>query len=395
MKLSALLAMLTLGLLVSAPGTSSSQTVQRSGRAFHVAACSMNIGPGKARCHAHIVTDGRGNRLAAQLLPSAVPQGFGPRDLRSAYNITSKGAPSTIIAIVDAYGYPRAGDDLAIYRAKFGLPVCSAANQCFLKYNQLGQRKNYPAEDVGWAQETALDLDMASAMCPNCEIILVEANTNNLADLAAAENEAAALGAYVISNSYGGSEAGTKPVESAYNHPGIAITASSGDQGYGIEFPAASPHVIAVGGTSLVKDPTTGRGWSETTWSDAGSGCSKVYAKPAHQTDTLCPRRMVADVSAVADPDTGVAVYGPVSATASTWLIFGGTSVSAPLVAGIIGTHGHTTSDLKLYEPYSQMWFNDVTAGANGRCKDLYYCTAGPGYDGPTGLGTPKGGNAF
>jgi subtilase family serine protease len=255
---------------------------------------------------------------------------------------------------------------------------------------------HYPVEDVGWAQETALDLAMVSAMCPNCKIVLVEADSSSFADIATAENEAAALGAIVISNSYGGGEAFTKSLDSAYKHPGIAITASSGDEGYGVQFPAASPHVIAVGGTSLYKDASTSRGWYEAAWSGSGSGCSTVYDKPTHQTDALCPKRMVADVSAVADPYTGVAVYAPVSATVSEWLVFGGTSVAAPLIAGVIANHGHATNDKKkLYEPYSQTWFNDVTAGSNGRCGDLYYCTAGPGYDGPTGLGTPNGGKAF
>jgi subtilase family serine protease len=393
MKALAVLAVLSLGLL--GPGAASAQTVQQSGNVFHIAACSTNVGPGQARCHAHVVTDSRGNFVTGQASPSAAPLGYSPRDLRFAYTITSQGSQSTTIAIVDAYGYPNADHDLAVYRRKFGLPDCSAANQCFLKYNQRGQTGAYPVEDVGWAEETALDLDMASAMCPNCRIVLVEADSNSYADLAAAENEAASLGPVVISNSYGGGEYYTKPYDAAYTHPGIAITASSGDEGYGVLFPAASPHVIAVGGTSLFRDTSASRGWFEAAWSGSGSGCSAIYAKPAHQTDALCPKRMVADVSAVADPYTGVAVYAPVSATASEWLEFGGTSVSAPLIAGIIATHGHTTGDKKLYEAYSQAWFNDITSGSNGRCGDLYYCTAGPGYDGPTGLGTPKGGNAF
>ena len=266
MKVSALLAMLTLGLLLG-PGAASSQAVQWTGRLYHVAACSTRIGPGMARCHAHIVTDSRGNGLIGQVSPSAMPQGYGPKDLRSAYKITAMGSPSTIVAIVDAFGYPNAEADLAKYRRTFGLPECSVVNACFLKYNQLGERKDYPAEQVGWAQETALDLDMASAMCPNCKIILVEANSNSDANLAAAVNEAAALGAHVISNSYGGPERHTNSYESAYSHPGVAITASSGDEGYGVEFPAASPHVIATGGTSLFKDPKTARGWSEAAWS--------------------------------------------------------------------------------------------------------------------------------
>ncbi len=254
---------------------------------------------------------------------------------------------------------------------------------------------NYPKQNVGWSQETALDLDMVSAMCPDCKLMLVEANSDSAEDIAAAVNEAAALGAHVISNSYGGSELYSRRFEPAYVHPGIVMTASSGDEGYGVQFPAASPHVIAVGGTSLFKAFGTSRGWYEVAWSDAGSGCSQVYDKPPHQIDPLCPKRMVADVSAVADPETGVAAYAPITSQTSSWVVFGGTSVAAPLIAGVIGAHGGTTSEQKLYKPSSQPGFNDVTVGANGICGDLYYCTAGPGYDGPTGLGTPNGGLPF
>jgi subtilase family serine protease len=339
--------------------------------------------------------------------------------LRSAYNITGVGNPSTTIAIVDAFGYPTAEADLAVYRSRFGLPACTTANGCFRKVNQRGIQGLYPAYDIGWAEETALDLDMVSAMCPACKIILVEATTNSFRDLAAAENTAAALGAHVISNSYGGGEAYSQSVEPSYYHPGIAITASTGDDGYGVQFPASSPHVTAVGGTSLyrgnsVPERTIGvrpavntRGWTETAWSGAGSGCSKIYGKPVWQSDPLCSMRMEADVSAVADPYTGVLVYAPYSqavggvqnrtnpnASSSTWLIFGGTSVSAPLVAGIYGVNGGSVTYGK--NPYNNLnALNDVTSGNNGSCGGTYFCTALPGYDGPTGLGTPNGPSAF
>ena len=141
--------------------------------------------------------------------------------------------------------------DLATYRAQFGLPACTTANGCFKKVNQNGVQGNYPRANTGWSQETALDLDMASAICPGCSILLVEANSASLANLAAAVNRAAAMGAHVISNSYGGSESGSQNTEQLYNYAGIAVTASSGDDGFGVEFPASSPHVTAVGGTTL------------------------------------------------------------------------------------------------------------------------------------------------
>jgi subtilase family serine protease len=343
-----------------------------------------------AHCHAHVVTDAAGHALATKQPPVS---GYGPSDLRSAYKVTGSGSSSTIIAIVDAYGYTNAERDLGTYRTQFGLPACTTANGCFKKLNQNGVQGSYPAQNTGWAQESALDLDMASAMCPSCKIYLIEATTASYSNLATAENTAASKGAHAISNSYGGGEAGTTGYESAYNHAGIAITVSSGDSGYGVEFPASSPHVTAVGGTHLVRDGSS-RGWNETVWSGAGSGCSTVYAKPSWQHDASCSKRTVADVSAVADPNTGVAVYGPVSATRSGWLVFGGTSVAAPLIAGVYGVNGGSVNYGS--NPYSNTGaLFDVTSGSNGSCGGSYLCTGKVGYDGPSGLGTPNGVAAF
>jgi len=301
------------------------------------------------------------------------------------------------VAIVDAYDNPNAETDLAAYRAQFGLPACTTANGCFRKVDQRGGTA-YPAGDTGWGQEIALDVDMASAVCANCKIVLVEADSNSYANLGAAVDTAAALGASSISNSYGGGEFnGETSYESHYNHPGTAITVSSGDGGYGVEFPAASRYVTAVGGTSLTRSATT-RGWSETAWSGAGSGCSAYITKPSWQTDTGCARRTVADVSAVADPATGVAVYDSYgSSGGGNWLVFGGTSVAAPVVAGIYALAGNAGSVIAGSYPYSHTAsLFDVTSGSNGSCrKKLYLCTAGAGYDGPTGLGTPNGTGAF
>jgi subtilase family serine protease len=367
---------------------SAQDQLERSGNVYHKVACAHGNPNGTARCHAHVVTDARGNELNGQVTPNVVPSGYGPTDLRSAYNITSNG--TTTIAIVDAYGYPNAEADLAVYRSQYGLPACTTANGCFKKVNQSGVQGSYPATDTGWSQEQALDIDMASAMCPGCKIVLVQATSATLANLAAAVRTAAAMpGVTVISNSYGGSEAGSTTYESAYNQPGKAVTVSTGDSGYGTQFPASSPHVIAVGGTHLVR-ATNARGWSETAWTSGGSGCSTVYAKPSFQTDALCTMRVEADVSAVGDPNTGVAVYGPTSRRASGWLVFGGTSVSAPLIGGIYGVTGHTpTGAASIYANKASL--NDVTSGSNGTCGGTYFCTAGVGYDGPTGNGTPNG----
>ncbi|MEA3049280.1 MAG: hypothetical protein QOG84_1116 [Sphingomonadales bacterium] len=371
---------------------SANQPLEKSGNVYHKAVCAHGNPNGTARCHAHVVTDARGEEMDGQLSPNVVPSGYGPNDLRSAYNITANG--TTTIAIVDAYGYPNAESDLATYRAQYGLPACTTANGCFKKVNQNGVQGSYPATDTGWSQEQALDVDMASAMCSGCKIVLVQATTASYANLAQAVRTAAAMpGVTVISNSYGGSEAGTTSYEASYNQPGKAVTVSTGDSGYGVQFPASSPHVIAVGGTHLVR-ASNARGWSETAWSSGGSGCSTVYAKPSFQSDPLCTARMEADVSAVGDPNTGVAVYGPTSRTRSGWLVFGGTSVSAPLIGGIYGVTGHTpTGAASIYANTASL--NDVTSGTNGSCGGTYFCTAGVGYDGPTGNGTPNGTGAF
>jgi subtilase family serine protease len=354
----------------------------------HARVCAGPAPEGEARCHAHLVMNDSGQVMAA-----LTPSGYSPSDLRSAYNVTGTGASSTVIAIVDAFGYPNAESDLGTYRSQFGLPACTTANGCFKKVNQRGVQGSYPTTNTGWSQETALDLDMASAMCPGCTLLLVEADSATFQNLATAVNTAAAMGAHAISNSYGGGESGSSSFEPFYNYAGIAVTVSSGDGGFGVEFPASSPHVTAVGGTSLVRSSNS-RGWSESAWSGAGSGCSTVYAKPTWQTDSGCARRTVADVSAVADPNTGVAVFGPANSRSSAWLVFGGTSVAAPLIAGIYGVNGTAVNHGN--DPYRHVSsLNDVTSGSNGSCGGSYLCTAVVGYDGPTGLGTPNGIAAF
>jgi subtilase family serine protease len=375
----------------------SQEAIERSGNTFHQAVCAHAIARGEARCFAHVVTDARGNPLAGKPVeasPMVTPSGFGPSSLRSAYAITSAGSNTSVVAVVDAYGYANAEADLAVYRAQYGLPPCTTANGCFIKRDQRGGTA-YPRNNTGWAQEQALDLDMVSAMCPNCKILLVQADTPSFLNLATAVDFAATYsGVKAISNSYGGGESGSSTYNSHYSHPGIAVTASTGDSGFGASFPATSPTVVAVGGTHLVTSGNA-RGWAETAWSSGGSGCSTVYTKPLWQTDPTCAKRMEADVSAVGDPATGVAVYGPNGhGTQSSWLVFGGTSVSAPIIGGIYGMAGHGASNASLFwsSPGS---LNDVTSGSNGSCSVAYYCNAGVGYDGPTGNGTPIGIGAF
>ncbi len=320
------------------------------------------------------------------------PTGYGPADIRSAYNLPANGSTATV-AIVDAYDDPTAAQDLNTYRSYYGLPACTIANGCFKKVNQTGGT-SYPRKDGGWAQEISLDLDMVSAACPSCHILLVEAKTPSFANLGAAVNYAAGVpGVKAISNSYGGSDSAES---SAYNHPGIAITASTGDNGYGIESPASYTHVVAVGGTSLSRASNT-RGWSESAWSGAGSGCSTLNAKPSWQTSvTKCSGKANADVSAVADPNTGVAVYDSTAYQGYVgWMTFGGTSASSPIIGSVYAMSGNTAGYPASYTWANTSGLNDVTSGSNGTCPTTVWCHAGAGWDGTTGLGTPNGTSAF
>ncbi len=365
--------------------------------AQHVPVCGA-VPDGFARCHSIRVDGG-------QVSPSAsTPSGYGPADLQSAYNLPSAysqppspAGTGQTVAIVDAYDDPNAESDLGVYRSQYGLPACTTANGCFSKVNQSGGTKA-PRANGGWAQEISLDLDMVSAICPNCHILLVEASSASLTNLGTAVNRAA-LRATEISNSYGGSESSsdTSYDTSYYNHPGIAVTVSSGDNGYGVQYPAASQYVTAVGGTTLNRDSST-RGWSETVWSGAGSGCSAYDPKPSWQTDKAgCAKRTVADVSAVADPNTGVAVYDSYAYQGvSGWLVFGGTSVASPIIASVYALAGNAASFNYGSYPYSHTSsLFDVTSGSNGSCGGTYLCTGGTGYDGPTGNGTPNGTGGF
>jgi subtilase family serine protease len=336
--------------------------------------------------------------------------GYTPCDLQSAYATpsTSNGSGQTV-AIVDAFNDANAEADLGVYRTAYGLPACTTANGCFRKVDQNGG-SNYPRGNSGWGEEISLDLDMVSAVCPNCHILLVEAASNSLSDLATAFRRAAGTaGVVAVSNSYGGGDSSSDTLldgSSYYDFaafPHVAVTVSSGDSGYGVEYPASSPYVTAVGGTSLVRAAGSARGWSETAWSGAGSGCSEYEAQPSWQTSLGlggCTGRMVADVSAVADPNTPVAVYDTYSE--GGWLEFGGTSVASPIVASVYALAGNTASLVQGSYPYGHTAsLNDVTSGSNGNCTTgnppypAYLCNGEVGYDGPTGLGTPAGIGGF
>ncbi|WP_225098114.1 S53 family peptidase [Streptomyces sp. CoH27] len=406
----------------TAPHKVSAKTIAAQVAKAHVRyekACGATPKKGFAACNALRVTGGTTAFMEKQaalkgIAPktvqpnaaSASPTGYGPSDIQSAYGLTSAAASNgsgETVAIVDAYDDPNAAADLATYRSYYGLPACTTSNGCFKKVSQTGSTTSLPTADSGWAGEESLDLDMVSATCPNCNILLVEAKSASDANLGTAVNEAVKLGAKFVSNSYGGSESSSDTTYDTqyYNHPGVAITASAGDSAYGAEYPAASQYVTAVGGTSLSADSSS-RGWTESVWGTSstegtGSGCSAYDPKPSWQTDSGCSTRMIGDVSAVADPATGVSVYDTYQA--SGWNTYGGTSASSPIIASVYalaGTPG--SSDYPAQYPYNAAGtsaLNDVTSGSNGTCDTDYFCNAETGYDGPTGWGTPQGTSAF
>jgi hypothetical protein len=398
---------------LAVPHAASAGVVPNAARALHTVispfACHHPRSTKIASCFGELVSVRHANGVLSPMTTTA-PSGYGPADISSAYKLAGATSGGKTVAIVDAYDDPNAAQDLAVYRQHYGLPACTTANGCFKKVNENGATSPLPSVDYGWGLEISLDLDMVSATCPDCHILLVEANSATDADLYKAVDTAAATsGVAAISNSYGGAEASTQTADDAhFNHPGVAITASSGDNGYGVSYPAASRYVTAVGGTSLTK-ASNARGWTETAWSGAGSGCSAYDAKPSWQTDSGCAKRTVADVSAVADPNTGVAVYDTANSCGTSsycdylislgvvqgadgYVQVGGTSASSPIIASVYALGGHTSASWTYAHTAS---LNDVTSGSNGSCSGSYLCTAKAGYDGPTGLGTPNGTGAF
>jgi subtilase family serine protease len=361
-------------------------------------------------------------------------QGYTPADLQSAYNIPSSGGGARTVALVESWDAEYLQSDLNTYRSAFGLSPCTTANGCFTKIRQNGstsfcavaQTANCLPDLHQWSQESTLDVDMVSAMCPSCNILVVEANSNAFSDMAIAENEAASFNPFAISNSYGGL-GNASAYASAYNHPGIMIFASAGDGGYtaGAATPASYNTVVSVGGTTLVQN-NSARGWTDTAWSASEAACSS-YTKPAWQTDSGCLGRTVADISFDADGNTGVAIYVSDTYNASSgvpwgpgWVISSGTSIGSPAIAAIY-TLAHCVSQTPSFLYTYIADFIDVTSGTssgcgaactpNGyyqidtsstlsgsgsaACSPAYLCSAVAGYDAPTGVGVPNGLTGF
>ncbi len=357
--------------------------------------------------------------------------GYQPCDLDSAYNLpypsnTTVGATKTI-ALIEGGDNPNAEADLATYRAEFHLSACTTANGCFKKIDVNGGPPPAWTDPTGaWEAESSLDLDMVSAICPNCHIILMEnGNGNGDGMQVTAVPVAESLGANIVSMSYGGGDCSNTSVcngngDDVFRNANLIGVASSGDTGYdsgntngapSANYPATSPYVVAAGGTTLKQDSSS-RGWSETVWNNntvppatasaTGSGCSLVEPKPSWQHDTGCATKMTNDVSVVGDPSTGVAIYdtngGSFTNNTKGWMQAGGTSASAPIIAGIYALGGDTNGISAAQDAYSHPQdLYDIVSGSNGVCSPSpsYWCNAGVGYDGPSGMGSPNGLGAF
>lgn len=413
--------------------------------------------------------------------------GLTPYALQTAYGVDAGAATNQMVAVVDAYDDPKIWWELNAFDKKYGL--APETTDSFSRVDQRGGR-TFPSADAGWAVEEALDVEAVRAMCHRCRIRLVEADNSSSANLAYAANRAVAIGATVVSNSYGGPEwAGEASwIRQAYTHPGVVVTASTGDDGWygwdqsndgaqaegGPEVPAAYPDVAAVGGTKLVLN-SNGTAYGERVWNRngqadvyglrwgpqgaSGGGCSHVYPAPSWQTPlhgyelSGCKGyRMVGDIAADADPTTGMDIY-TLYGGAGVWETVGGTSLAAPLIAGMWAVAGgaagaqHPVQRLYDNQRMRRSSYFDVYTGANGFCgasdvmlgkiscslslwalantgdpnnlafsgghwagnldcgwrldgqlgtlSDDRQCRAGVGYDGPSGIGAPRSGQVF
>ncbi len=382
----------------AAPGQvacAAQEVVQRGGER------PVRTRPGaRARPERVVAARGASVRGAAQAAPAgasaqAPPPPDTPAYLQQAYDLaylSQTGGQDDTVAIVDAFDAPSAESDLAYYRSYFGLPACTTANGCFRKVNEQGQSSPLPGTDADWEMEITLDIEAVSALCPNCHILLVEASSANYSDFQAAVQEAQTLGANQISGSF--AALNNAPLALSVSVPMVAATGDWHYPGAGSDYyPAALPNISAAGGTSLVpaSDGSGGRGFTESAWSDAGSGCDTQEVKPAWQSDQGCSGRAYADLSADADPETGLAVY-----MNGGWGLVGGTSLATPLTAAYYAITGAAAQTPQwAYRSAGQL--NDVVSGNNSTSATpcapsiAYICQAGVGYDGPTGVGSISG----
>jgi hypothetical protein len=377
--------------------------------------CPVSASAGQMECQSVFRLAGQDRNAPAFVSAAAAVPGFGPSSLRSAYglakNAARKGRGETV-AIVDAFRDPDAASNLASYRSHFGLGACTTSSGCLRIVNQAGKSSPLPAASFSWAVEESLDLDMVSAICPRCRLLLIEAKSSTTPSLGVAEDTAVRLGARFVSNSWSGTEfPGQGAFNHYFNHPGDAIVFSSGDAGYGPVYPADLQYVTSVGGTALRHKPSGSRSWTETVWGSTdpavtggtGSGCSTLTAKPSWQRKPVdiaaggCANRTENDVSADASPATGVAIFDTYR-THGTWAELGGTSAATPIISAAYALAGYPArrSYPSSYPYQHPARFHDVKSGVNGKCPaGSYLCHGKDGYDAPTGVGTPNGSYGF
>jgi subtilase family serine protease len=391
--------------LAAAVGGSGAAAAAAPGDSAMRAACPQ-APAGDEQCFALFAPQGAVNAAITARIRGAAsePAGLSPADIAAAYKLPVRRNADQTVAVVEAYRTPDLAANLAVYRSHYRLGACKESTGCLRVVNGKGNAEPLPASAVpsGWDVETMLDVSMVSAACPHCKILVVEARNESIASLATAENTAARLGARVISNSYGTQESGFSQAYSGdYDHPGHVIVASSGDLGFtAANFPANLTTVTAVGGTELARADNA-RGWSEQVWNNfagaGGSGCSAYVAKPAWQHDPHCAMRTVGDVAAVA---WNIPIYEKLQ---GGWLTVGGTSVAAPLIAGVYALAGNAATVPLGYAYAHAGSLFDITKGNNdwfngaggATCGYDYLCVAKKGYDALTGMGTPDGTGAF
>jgi hypothetical protein len=396
------------GMVPAAPASAQGTPAGCAAPATGQTTCAGLITPGSTAVAADAVQPESSGAAAS------LPPGLGPLSLRYAYGLEFSaltGGVGQTVAVVTEYGDSTAESDMATYRSEYSIPACGSG--CFSVVDENGGTNYPPAGPAGWTLATAQSLDMISAICPNCHILLVEAGvttdgstTVGITDLGAAENTAVSLGAKFVTNTWFTPETTFNTSEPTYdtdyfNHPGVAITAPDGSAGgYGTNYPAASPDVIAVGGTTLTRDTSVARGWTETAYSGTGSGCSPYETKQPWQTATGCPvstERMLNDVAAVADPSgSPVAAY---DSSSGGWVEGGGGDQASAIIAAAFALAGTPAAGSYpasyLYAHDSADLVNDITSGGNGPCPTSILCLAGPGWDGPTGVGTPASASAL
>ncbi len=405
------------GTILAAPAHAAGKPAERPSLPALTAAGGRMIGTstlrslpaGQQRDCAGRATSGQAQCLAIRetAKASASLASLTPSTLRNVYGLAKAAArdgSGETVAVVSAYADPRAAQDLAVYRKHFKLPACTTAKGCLRIVNEHGKAHPLPAASASWAQSEAMQLEVISALCPACKLLLVEASSNALADLGAANDSAVAAGARFVVNGWSAVESVGQDIYDGYfNHPGVAIVAAAGNNGYGRTFPGDLPYVTSVGGTTLARSSVNTRGWTETAWADTNSGCSALEIKPSWQRSdtspvTGCPNRTQNDVSADADPASGVTVYDSYRQS-SKWTKQGGTALAAAIVTATYALAGPPAPrSYPASYPYQHPRdLHDVTSGSNGPCTDNppYICNAGTGFDGPTGLGTPNGTGAF